>query len=185
MRFLSSILLKLMGWKLVGALPDEKKYIIIVAPHTSNWDMVIGLVARFSLGIKIRFLAKSQIFRFPFVSLLNFIGAIPVDRSKSGHLVEQITQLFKESPTMRLAITPEGTRRQVSRWKEGFYHMAFQANVPIVMIGFDYPSKEIRIAKPFKPSGDIVQDFAHILEFFRTIRGCYPKDLPDYMPRDS
>lgn len=183
MRILSNLLLKLIGWKVVGSLPDKKKYIIIVAPHTSNWDMVIGLIARFSIGAKISFLAKKQIFKFPFVHILRLIGGIPVDRSKVSNLVDQIVAHFNQVETLHLAITPEGTRKPVTRWKEGFYHIAVKAELPLVMIGFDYHCKEIKITKPFTPSGDMVKDFSHIVRYFRTIKGRYPKEIPDYRPR--
>lgn len=185
MKKISRFIFKLIGWKLIGALPPDKKFIIIVAPHTSNWDVVIGLIARFSVGVKINFLAKNQLFFFPLGILLHALGAIPIDRSKKGNQVEHIVELFNQKEELKLALAPEGTRSPVTRWKEGFYHIACQAGVPIVMIGPDYATKEFRITEPFIPSGDIKKDFQVFIEFFRTIKGRYPKEIPDYHPKDS
>lgn len=176
--------MKLLGWKIIGQLPKEKKYLIIVAPHTSNWDLIIGLIARFAVGVKIHFLAKNQIFFFPLGSLLKALGGIPVDRSKKENKVEQAVELFRQADHLVLGLTPEGTRSYVTRWKQGFYYIAYQAELPIVMIGFDYSTKEIRIQKPFNPSGDIDKDFPQIIEYFRTVKGYHAKEIPDYHPKD-
>lgn len=183
MRKLGQFLLKLAAWKIVGTLPNEKKYIIAVAPHTSNWDLLVGLLGRFSFGVKVSFLMKKQVFAFPFGSIMRGLGGIPVDRAKKSNLVEQLVAMFQQNEALILAITPEGTRSPISRWKEGFYHVAYQAQIPIVMVGFDYPSKEIRIGEIFKPSGDINKDFPEMIAYFRTIHGRYPKNLPDYQQR--
>ncbi|CAM2959400.1 acyltransferase [Legionella steigerwaltii] len=180
MKKLGRFILKLFGWKVVGALPQDKKYLVVVAPHTSNWDFLVGLFARFSVGVKINFLAKNQLFFFPLGLLLRALGGAPVDRSKKSKTVEQVVDIFRSRDEFKLAITPEGTRGPVTRWKEGFYHIACQAGLPIVMVGPDYASKELRIHEKFQPSGDIDSDFPKILDFFRTIRGCYPKEIPDY-----
>lgn len=180
---LCRFILKLIGWKIVGALPPDKKYIVIVAPHTSNWDLVIGLLGRFAVEVKINFLAKNQLFFFPLGNLLRALGGTSVDRSKKGNKVEQIAELYKKQDELVLGLAPEGTRSVVTHWKEGFYHIATQASIPIVMIGFDYPSKEIRIHEPFWPTGDINKDFPQFVSYFRTIRGRYPKALPDFQPK--
>jgi len=185
MKKIARFLLRLMGWKIVGDLPDYNKYIVIVAPHTSNWDFIICLIGRFALGVKVKFLAKKQLFFFPFGALLKVLGGAPVDRAKKGNKVEQVVELYRQSEKLALAIAPEGTRSPVTRWKEGFYHIACQAGVPIVMIGPDYASKEIRIQELFWPSGDINTDFPQFIDFFRTIKGCYPKDIPDYHPKNT
>lgn len=184
MKKLCRFILKIIGWKIVGDLPADKKYIVIVAPHTSNWDLVIGLCARFAVGVKINFLAKHQLFFFPLGILLRALGGTPVDRSKKGNKVERIVALFQQRDVLRLGLAPEGTRSTVRRWKEGFYHIACQAKIPIVMIGMDYPSREIRISGLFWPTGDINKDFSEFLVFFRAIKGRYPKELPDYHGKD-
>jgi 1-acyl-sn-glycerol-3-phosphate acyltransferase len=184
MQTLCRFIYKLIGWKTVGKLPDIKKYIVIVAPHTSDWDLIICLCARFVEGVKVNFLAKNQLFFFPLGNLLRALGGIPVDRSIKGNKVEQVVQLYQQSETLRLGLAPEGTRSPVARWKEGFYHIACQANIPIVMIGPDYATREIRITEPFWPTGDIKKDFPEILAFFKTIKGRYPKKIPDYQQKD-
>lgn len=181
MQKLCKLILKLCGWHIVGALPPNKQFILIAAPHTSNWDLVIGLLARFAVGVKINFLAKKQAFFFPLGLLLRAVGGTPVDRSKPGNRVEQVVRLFHQQEEFKLGMAPEGTRSPVTRWKEGFYHIANQAQVPIVLVGFDYCSKEIRVCDTlFWPTGDIKADFPPMLAFFRTIRGRCPKEIPDY-----
>lgn len=183
MQKIAQFILKIMGWKIIGSLPDIKQYVLIVAPHTSNWDLIIGLCARFAQGIKINFLAKHQLFFFPLGNLLRAMGGAPVQRTIKGNRVEQVVALFKQQEQFKLGLAPEGTRSSVNRWKEGFYHMACQANIPIVMVGFDYSTKEVRVRPPFIPTHNIEQDFVEILTFFRTIKGKYPKEIPDYQPK--
>lgn len=185
MQKICQFLLKLFGWKLVGALPDDKKFIIIVAPHTSNWDFILGLCARFAVGVKVNFLAKHQLFVFPLGMVMRAIGGEPVYRSRHDNKVEQIVEVFRNTEVLRLALAPEGTRSPVTRWKEGFYYIACKAGIPIVMLGFDYPTKEIRIQEPFWPTGDINSDFPKMLAFFRTIQGRRPKVIPDYKPKNE
>jgi 1-acyl-sn-glycerol-3-phosphate acyltransferase len=180
MKKFGHFILKLFGWKVVGELPAYKKYIVIVAPHTSNWDFAIGLFSRFSVGVKIHFLAKNQLFFFPLGLLLKTLGGAPVDRSKKNNTVEQVVEMFRAREEFKLAITPEGTRGAVTRWKEGFYHIACLAKLPIVMVAPDYATKELRISEAFQASGDIDQDFPKILDFFRTIKGRFPKEIPLY-----
>lgn len=175
----------LFGWKIVGELPKAKQYLVIVAPHTSNWDFPVGLFARFSLGVKIHFLAKKQLFFFPLGLLLKTLGGAPVNRSKKSKTVDQVVEIFRSHDEFKLAITPEGTRSPVTRWKEGFYHIACQAKLPLVLVGPDYATKELRIHEAFFPSGDIHKDFPLILDFFRTIRGRYPKEIPPYQPKNN
>lgn len=184
MQKISRFIFKLLGWTIVGELPQEKKYVVIVAPHTSNWDLIICLCARFAVGVKINFLAKHQLFFFPLGNLLRAMGGTPVDRSKKSNKVEQAVELFRQSDELKLGLAPEGTRSPVKRWKEGFYHIACKAGIPIVMIGPDYASKEIRIHEPFWPTGDIKKDFVTIVAFFRSIKGYRPKEIPDYSPKE-
>lgn len=184
MRTFGRFILNLFGWKVVGALPEDKKYLVVVAPHTSNWDFVVGLFARFAVGVKIHFLAKEQLFFFPLGLFLKAVGGAPVDRSKKSKTVDQVIEIFRSRDEFKLAITPEGTRGAVTRWKEGFYHIAYQAGLPIVMVGPDYANKEVIIHESFWPTGDINKDFPLILDFFRTITGRYPKEIPQYHPKN-
>jgi 1-acyl-sn-glycerol-3-phosphate acyltransferase len=180
-----SFFLKLFGWRVVGRLPDDKKYILLVAPHTSNWDFPVGLFARFSMGVRINFLAKKQLFFFPLGLFLKSVGGVPVDRTKKDNKVDKVVHLFNSRDRFVLAITPEGTRSAVTRWKEGFYHIACKAKVPLALVALDYASKEIRIQEAFWPCGNLEKDLSQILDYYRTIKGRYPKKIPEYLPKTS
>lgn len=182
---LAKMMLKWLGWRLLGTLPDLKKYIVIVAPHTSNWDVVYCILGRYALKTKVNFLAKHQLFFFPLSLVMKAFGAIPVNRSIQGNLVDQIAERFKTEEELHLALAPEGTRKPVARWKEGFYHMAAKADVPIVSVGLDYATKSIVISQPFKVSGSIKDDFERIFAFYQNIHGKHPKIIPkEYMPKE-
>ncbi|WP_299011238.1 1-acyl-sn-glycerol-3-phosphate acyltransferase [uncultured Shewanella sp.] len=173
-------LLKLIGWDFKGVLPNAPQYIIIVAPHTSNWDFLIGLIGCYALGKKIHFLGKHQLFIPPWGWIFRALGGTPVDRSQCNNLVKGASLLFKNDPNFKLALTPEGTRSQVTRWKMGFYHIARLANIPIVTVGFDFKIKKIIIGHSIIPSDDIKSDMEKIISFHRTIKGLHPKEIPDY-----
>lgn len=177
---LAQMVFKVIRWRIVGNLPPLDKYVIIAAPHTSNFDVLIGLLARAALATRIVFLAKHQLFIFPFGWILHKIGAIPVERSHHHNLVDQVVKMYAENEHFVLGLAPEGTRSPVKRWKQGFYHIAIQAGVPIVMVGFDYSSKEVRVSKLFEPSGDINKDFPKILDHFKTMNGRFPKKIPSF-----
>lgn len=148
---------------------------MIVAPHTSNWDFLVGLAARSILKINTRYLGKKELFRFPFGILFRYLGGYPVDRSKSANMVEEVANIFKRYEEFSICIAPEGTRSKTDKLKTGFYHIAVRLNIPILMVGFDYQTKEVRIHQPFFPSGHIEADMPEILDFFRTIKGKYPE----------
>lgn len=174
----SKFVLKLLGWKMVGQLPDIKKYIVIIGPHTSNWDFVLGMVVRGALGVQVRFLAKHQLFYAPYGWFFRWLGGSPVYRHKDNNLVDQVVDMYNEHDNFIIGIAPEGTRSEIKRWKTGFYHIAHKANVPIEMVGFDFKRKELIFREPFQPTGDIDSDFPVILDFFRGINGCHPKKIP-------
>lgn len=176
-------ILKLLGWRINGQLPDTKKYIITVGPHTSNWDFVLGILARSALGAKVRFLGKHQLFKFPYAWLFRMLGGMPVNRTMDNELVEQVVTMFDNNDHFVLALAPEGTRRSTNRWRSGFYHIACIAKVDIVMVGLDYGSKQIVIEEALSPTGDIDVDFPKILDFYRGIKGRYPKKIPFHRPR--
>ncbi|WP_394204228.1 lysophospholipid acyltransferase family protein [Shewanella waksmanii] len=179
---LCKMLLAIIGWQVDGNMPKQDKYIVIVGPHTSNWDFIIGVIARGAIGEKINFLGKHQLFIPPWGWLFRAIGGTPVDRRKSNNLVDAVAKLFASKPQFKLALAPEGTRSPVKRWKTGFYHIATQADVPIVTVGLDFGRKAVVIAPSMTASGNIEQDMQHILDFYRCIKGRHPKDIPDYTP---
>ncbi|MGL4475063.1 MAG: lysophospholipid acyltransferase family protein [Shewanella sp.] len=173
-------LMKISGWSFEGAPPAINQYIMIVGPHTSNWDFIIGVIARGALNTKINFLGKHQLFIPPWGWFFKAIGGSPVDRRKNNNLVDSAAQLFANHPHYKLALAPEGTRSPVTRWKTGFYHIATKAKVPIVAVGLDFSRKKIVIAAPLMPSDNQAQDINQLLDFFRTINGCKPKLIPKY-----
>lgn len=181
----SKFILRVLGWKMVGQLPNEKKFIIIIGPHTSNWDFILGMVVRGAMGANVRFLAKHQLFNAPYGWFFRWLGGSPVYRHKDNNLVDQVVEMYENHDEFILGIAPEGTRSEIKRWKSGFYHIACKANVPIEMIGFDFKSKEVRFREPFMPTGDIDVDFPVILDYFRSIDGRHPKNIPHHLPAEK
>ena len=174
--FLSNLILRLAGYRVTGGLPPEiKKCVIIVAPHTSNWDFVLGRLGFFKLKIKAKFLIKKEFFKFPFKYVLRYFGGIPVNRQARTHLIETCVQMFNERDEFFLVITPEGTRSYTEHWKKGFYRIATNAGVPIAFGFIDYKKKRGGIDGYFYPSGNFEEDFAKIEAFASTITPRYPK----------
>ncbi|BCV34773.1 acyltransferase [Shewanella chilikensis] len=173
-------LLALFGWQIRGQLPDSQQYLVIVAPHTSNWDFIIGVLARGALAVKIHFLGKHQLFIPPWGWFFRAIGGRPVDRRKNNNLVDAVSDLYRLDRNFKLALAPEGTRSPVKRWKTGFYHIASKAGVPIVAVGLDFGQKAVVINQPLIPSADMQQDMDQLIAFYRGIRGRFPKAIPDY-----
>ena len=171
--------INLAGWKIEGKMPNLKKYIIIVAPHTSNYDFLIGLSVRSILKFKASYLAKKELFRWPFGWLFRKLGGYPVDRSKKTNLVDAVVDIFNQHEEFSIAITPEGTRKFVPEWKTGFYYIAVKANIPLVLASFDYKKKVVVIADPYFPTGDKLADEKAILDFFKGHEGRFPKKLPE------
>ena len=168
---------KAFGWKVVGRPPDLKKYVIAVAPHTSNIDFFVGLPVKYMYpGFKPRFLGKNSLFKIPLVGwFLRSIGGYAVDRTKNTKLVDQIVEIFEKEEEFIMTITPEGTRSYVPKWKTGFYWVAVKAKVPIVMAGFDFERKVVEFSEPFDPSGDVDKDIAMMMDHFRNFKGKYPE----------
>ena len=162
-RILSKFILnKIIGWKVIGYLPANEKYIIAVVPHSSYFDLIIAVLIRTYSGLKIKFIGKKELFN-PITSFLfKFLGGIPVDRTKKLNIVDEVVDLFKLGKIKILAIAPEGTRKRVEKWKTGFYYIALKANLPILMVSFDYIRKEVKINNKFYPSGDIDKDFIEL-----------------------
>ena len=181
----SRFVMGMFGWTILGDLPKCNKYIIIVGPHTSNWDFILGMLVRNALAAKIRFLGKSQLFVFPIGWFFRAIGGIAVYRSKENNLVDQVVAHYDNYDHFILGLTPEGTRRQVKRWHQGFYHIACKAQVDIVMIGFDYKTKQVRVREPLKPCNDIDHGFPIILDYFRAIDGRFEQEIANHQPKQK
>ncbi len=171
LRIISLILLKTLRWKAVGPLPEKNKYIIIVAPHTSNWDVFYGFILAFTLKIDARFLAKKELFRWPFAPIIRWLGGIATDRSSHSNIVDKIVKIFNGNEKFVLAIAPEGTRHKVDYWKSGFYHIAKEANIPIVLAFIDYGTKTGGAGPLLYPSADINKDIITIRNFYLNKKG--------------
>jgi 1-acyl-sn-glycerol-3-phosphate acyltransferase len=171
-RAIYQFLFKLFNWKIINA-PDLNsfQYVLIAAPHSSNWDFFVGLAVKNILGIRPHFFAKKELFFFPFNLFLKSIGGIPVDRANKHDLVNDISQHFVNDKKFSLALAPEGTRKAVPKFKTGFYQIAVQAQVSIVMVGLDYKKKEVTFAPPFHPTGDLTKDSVVISEFYKNKAG--------------
>ncbi|SRR5258708_10005418 len=155
---------------------DVKKFIVAVAPHTSNWDFVVGIAARSILRIqKAQFLGKSQLFKPPFGWFFRALGGHPVERTTSQDMVEQVVKIFNNHEEFILAMAPEGTRKKVEKLRTGFYYIAKGAHVPIVPVGFDFQKKEVIVSQPLWPTINMEDDMEKILSFYRTIRGRNPE----------
>ncbi len=166
----------ILGWKLINNFPKElKKYVVIAAPHTSWQDFPIGILARNTTGVKINFIGKDSLFKGPFGFIFRSLGGAPVDRSKSNNLVDAIVQVFLSKEEFRLALSPEGTRQKIAKWKTGFYYIAKGAKVPVVMATLDYKNKQVKISEPYYITEDIEKDFAYFQSFFSPDMAKKPK----------
>ncbi len=168
MKYIAKFILWIWGWRIVKGMPaDIKKCVVVMAPHTSMWDFVIGRLAWFVLGLKVKFFIKKEMFFFPLGHLVKWLGGIPVDRSKSGRLVDNVAAYIGRSDSFYLVITPEGTRSLNPNWKRGFYFIALKANVPIALGYLDYQKKQGGIENIFRPCGDYDKDFKMVKEFYQ------------------
>lgn len=177
----SKSLLKIAGWTCVTTVHEPKKSVICVAPHTSNWDYVLGQLYYWSQGRKAKFLIKKSWFVFPLGAIFRALGGVPVDRSAKSSTVEQMVAEFEKHENFHLAITPEGTRKLVKKWKMGFYHIAIAANVPIQLAYFDYKKKELGITKLLAPTGNEQEDMKEIYKYYENKTGRFPDNF--YLPK--
>jgi 1-acyl-sn-glycerol-3-phosphate acyltransferase len=170
------IFFRLMGWKMIGTInPEVKKCVMMVMPHTCNFDFFLGLFTRGIIGLEMNFVGKKELFTFPFGYYFRSIGGAPLDRSGGKNNVDATVEVFNSREVFRMAIAPEGTRKKVTQLKTGFYYIAFKANVPIIPIAFDYAKKEVRIGKPISLSGNYEEDMKIILPHFIDAQGKFPE----------
>ncbi len=164
------------GWKIDVPYPKEvRKSVVVLMPHTSNWDFPIGILIRPIMGVNISFAAKNSLFFFPLGLLMKFWGGYPVDRSRNTNFVDACVAIFKEKKDFILGITPEGTRTKVEKLKTGFYHIAIKADVPIVCCKFDWGTKTVGFSDPFYPTGDYEADLPKLLAYFEGSKGKIPE----------
>lgn len=170
-RHLGAAWLRATGWRLVGRFPDVAKAVVIVAPHSSNLDGFHGLAMKQYIGLDVHFLAKRQLFWWPLGALLRSFGAIPIDRGAAGDMVHQAVAQFRSHDRFWLGIAPEGTRKPVARWKNGFWRIARAADVPIIPAWFHYPERSIGLGPPLQPGPDMDADIATLRALYRPWRG--------------
>ncbi|HEY9036166.1 MAG TPA: lysophospholipid acyltransferase family protein [Pseudomonadales bacterium] len=174
-RWLANGCLWLSGWRVTGELPvNEPKYVLIGAPHTSNWDFLLMLLAVLHKRMDIHWMGKDSLFRGPLGPVMRWLGGIAIDRSQANGLVDQMVAVYQQSAAMVVTIPPEGTRKKVERWKTGFYWIAHKAGVPIVLGYADFGRKEVGFGPLFYPTGDIARDMPLIQAFYQDKQAKHP-----------
>jgi len=171
LRWLAIVILKLIGWKAVGKELDNPRFVLIGAPHTSNWDFPLMLLIVLKLRLQVFWMGKHTLFPFPFGWFMKWLGGIPVNRSKSHNVVNETVRQYREYKNLVVLVPPEGTRSKVTTWKSGFYRIANAAGVPILMGFVDAAKKEAGLADFFYPTGDMEADIAEIRQFYKGKKG--------------
>ena len=175
--FCSWLLYKHMGWTVNVTEPHPEKFIICLAPHTSNWDLLIGQLYNKSQGLKSNFLMKKEWFFWPLGSIFRRMGGIPVWRSKHTSMTDNLAETAKKLPAFKLCITPEGTRSLNPEWKKGFYFIAQKADIPILLYGVDYERKLIQCTKTIIPNGNVDEQMREIKLYFKSFKGKHPENF--------
>ncbi|MFC4094726.1 1-acyl-sn-glycerol-3-phosphate acyltransferase [Euzebyella saccharophila] len=166
------IFYKIIGWQMVGKFPGHlKQFVVAVVPHTSNVDFFLGVLVRAVLNEPINWIGKKSLFNAPYGWLFRWLGGAPIDRGKKNDTVTATARIFEERDVFRLTIAPEGTRKKVERWKTGFYYIAKAANVPIVLVAFDFGKKQIKFSEPLHTTGIVEEDFETYYSFFKDVKG--------------
>ncbi len=177
-RVISFVILKVLGWTIEGEIPAQvKKYVAIVAPHTSNWDFPIMLMAAFVLRVDVHWIGKHTLFSFPFRSAMSYLGGIPVDRKVRNDNVAKVIAMFNARDDFAIGIAPEGTRRATSRWHTGYWHMSHDAGVPLYLAFIDYKTKRAGVSGGFQFSDDVESDMERIKLFYSNFRGRHPENF--------
>lgn len=172
------IFFRILGWKLYNNFdPKIKKCVVIVAPHTSSYDFLIGILVRRIMGVDINFVGKKELFRPPFGWYFKMVGGAPLDRTGNQKKVDAIAEIFESRDIFRLALAPEGTRKKTERWKTGFYFIALKAKVPVIPVVFDFGTKTVRIEEAFYPSGNLDRDLAEIQKYYEGVQGKIPENF--------
>jgi len=182
MRGVARLFFRLIGWKTEGTVHEPQRFVIIAAPHTSNWDAVIMVAAAYIFRVRISWFIKREAFFFPLGTIIRAVGGIPIDRGARRNVVAQAVEQFQHSDRLILAVPPEGTRSKADGWKTGFYHIAYGADVPIVLGYLDYKRKVAGLGPAFVPTGDIETDFRVFDEFYAGITPKYPEERGPVIP---
>jgi len=173
---LSKWILNILGWTIHADYPDVKNYVLIAAPHTSNWDFPLGILAAKAINLKVHWMGKHTIFRWPFAWFFRALGGRPVHRDQALNVIQEMADLFAHSGQLILALAPEGTRTRTDHWRTGFYYIAWAAKVPIAMGYLDYGQKQVGLGGTFYPGDDIEAVFSQIRQFYKDRRGKYPEN---------
>ena len=172
---LSTWLLGLFGWRVIFSPPPAHKGVVIIYPHTSNWDFILGVLARAVLGLRMHWVGKHTLFHWPFETIMRWLGGVPVDRSQTQGLVEQLQKEFDRYEQFFIVITPEGTRSRSEHWKSGFYHIALGLKLPLGLATFDYAKREIDLTEWYTLTGNVERDLKFIRDVYRGRRGKHPE----------
>ena len=179
-RLYKFIFFQLMGWKIVGKInPEIKKCVLMIMPHTSWHDFYLGIFTRGITGLDMHYMAKKELFRFPFNNYFRWMGGEPLDRAGGLNKVDSVAAIFNKKEVFRLAISPEGTRKKVKELKTGFYYIALKANVPIIPVTFNFAKKEVNLGTPLFPSGNIEAELRTLKQHFIGVKGKIPENSFD------
>lgn len=186
MRFFWSLYLRLAGWSVRGTFPHHlKKCIVLVGPHTSSWDFILGLALRSHLRLQhAKYLGKAELFKWPFGAFFRKMGGIPVYRSEKNNMVDQVVDRMNQQENFLLVLSPEGTRKKVDRLRTGFYHIAQRTHTPLLLAGFDFEKKHAILSEPFFTTGDEHADYDCIHRFFANIKGKNPEQGMMHLTKD-
>lgn len=184
-RWIGRLLLRLLGWRIRGELPAINKAILVVAPHTSNWDWVVGMAAALTLDLDAHWLGKHTLFHGPFRKFLIWLGGIPVNRSSPEGVIDQVVAVCDRHPRFLLGIAPEGTRRPVAHWKTGCWRIARGAGMPLLPIAFDFQHREVAILEPFLPSDEVERDMRRLADCFSASMAKVPAKFLPHSRRDD
>jgi 1-acyl-sn-glycerol-3-phosphate acyltransferase len=174
MHWFARLILRLTGWRIVGGVPAAPKYVLIAAPHTSNWDFPVALMVCFALRLRVYWMGKASLFPPLLGAVMRWLGGIPVDRARSGNLVQATVDAYNSNQRLIVIVPPEGTRSKVTQWKTGFYYIAQGAGVPIALGYLDFRRKEAGLSRMFEPTGNIAADMVEIQSFYAGFTGKNP-----------
>jgi 1-acyl-sn-glycerol-3-phosphate acyltransferase len=176
-RWLGVTVLKVLGWRIEGTIPNQKRLIVIGAPHTSNWDFILAMGTILGLNLRMRWMAKHTIFKPGITWFMEWLGGIPTDRNNPRMVVDHVARLAEKENGVIIGITPEGTRKKVDKWKTGFLRIAEALDCPILMVGLHFPNKIITLGEVFYPSGDNDSDLLTIKHYYEQFRGRHPSQF--------
>lgn len=176
-RKLAGLFLRVMGWRVAGAIPEAPRFIFVTGPHTSNWDFVIGLSAALAMNIDIHWLGKNTLFKQPLKGIMFWLGGIPIDRSNPAGVAEEVASKIRQADNMALIITPEGTRGKVERLKSGFLRIAAMSDSQLLITTLDYASKILYLGKVLTPGEDMAADIDYIADQFSLVTPKNPNNV--------